>query len=615
VSGFFGMVREDGRSIEERFLHGIAEKLNFRGLDSKNVWARDNVGGSFAGMRTGPGRQATQQPVIWQGRYFLWGDIRLDGRKELLQQLAENGQVVEGDPTSEELLLLAWAKWGEDALERVIGDFSFALWDAQEETLWCARDFIGARPLYYAHTRGVFCFSNTLEILRAVPELSGELDELFVADFLVEGWIVELNRTIYRDIRRVAPGRILKYSKGGEMVRRFRQLPIEDPLKFNHTEEYLEAYRGLLKPAVTDRLPKGATSLYLSGGLDSSSVCAVAAQIAGSRGQKEELRAFTLSWEAFFEDPEPAFAKSTANHLGITLEVLEDSKLVPFEGVEAGEVRIPEPGHELFFARKRRQAQRVALHSNVVLGGDGGDDIQTGQAWPHLAQLSQLGDWKEIARVFGGYFWTQKRIPPLRRGFRRKLRRLLKKEDPFTGYPEWLNGDFAARLNLRERWLESRNQNDEPGHPYHPRAYRALHDGYWGEVLEAEDAGWTRVRLETRSPLLDLRVLTFLLRLPPVPWCMDKKIGREAMKNTLPLAVVNRPKTPLRQESLDLCADHPEWISKLPAEAPSTLNRFVNWTKWCETFYHPKGSLSWIILRPVSLLYWLKAVENDQGIQ
>jgi asparagine synthase (glutamine-hydrolysing) len=72
---------------------------------------------------------------------------------------------------------------GPAALEHVIGDFSFALWDANEQNQWCARDFVGSRPFYYAHVGQVFCFSNTLRILRLVQEVSRELDESFFGRF------------------------------------------------------------------------------------------------------------------------------------------------------------------------------------------------------------------------------------------------------------------------------------------------------------------------------------------------------------------------------------------------------------------------------------------------
>lgn len=615
MSGFFGIIRQDGELVEERFLARIVEALSFRGPDGQNTWTRSNVGGCFTFMRTGPARQASQQPVSWMDRYWLWGDVRLDGRPELQGQLRDMGFAAESEPTSEELLLRAWAAWGEGCLERLIGDFSFALWDAEEKSLWCARDFVGPRPFFYGRAGGIFCFSNTLEILRKVPGISDALDEEFLGDFLTEGWNVEPSRTVYRDIRRLPAGHTMKFGGGRLEVRRFRKLPIEEPLQLKRKEEYLEAYLDLLNTAVNDRLPESATALYLSGGLDSSLVCAIAARIAEQRGQKENLRAYTLSWEGFFNDPEPKFASITSNYLNITHEILTDADRMPFEEAETDEGRVPEPDQEIFFARERRHSQRIASHSKVVLAGDGGDDILNGQGWPYLVHLWERGEWREIGRQYGGYLWTHRRLPPMRGGFRKKLTSLWKTMDPFGGYPEWLNDEFAARINLRQRWLERRKRKKTLEHPLHPLAYEGLHGGYWAEVLETEDAGWNRVNLETRAPLLDLRILRFLLRLPPVPWCINKELCRRAMKDFLPRAVLERPKSPLAADPLKACAEKEEWVSRLPQDAPGSLKRFVNWHKWCETFYRSKGSLSWIILRPVSLLYWLKAVENGKRIK
>jgi asparagine synthase (glutamine-hydrolysing) len=610
LSGFFGMLRQDGKPVEERFLQRIVKELSSRGPDGTNIWKQGNLGGCFTFMRTGPAPQTPQQPVHGGNGFWLWGDLRLDARCELQLQLEEKDCPAQAKVTSEELLLRAWEEWGPASLERLIGDFSFALWDAKEETLWCARDFIGARPFYYAQANGVFCFSNTLQILQLVPEISAELDESFLGDFLIEGRNVEATSTVYRDIKRLAAGHFLRLSERNAEIRRFKKLPIEKPLYLKRPEEYLEVFRDLLKIAVLDRLPGQETALYLSGGLDSSSVCAMASQIAGARAQKEKLKAFTLSWESFFADPEPALAKLTARHLGIAHEVLQEPYLKPFEGAETEAGRTPEPDGEIFFSRDRRNSQKIAAYSNVVLAGDGGDDILTGQAWPYLSHLWRKWEWKQIVRDFGGYLWTHRNIPPLGAGFRTRIGQLINFHEPLEEFPSWLNDEFARRTNLKQRWYELQNRKRDTEHPFHPLAYEFLHNGIWSSILETEDAGWNRVQLETRAPLLDLRMLTLLLRLPPVPWCMDKELCRQAMKHALPPAVVERPKTPLLVNPIECCEKEPEWISSLPERAPGQIEQFVNWSKWCETLYSSKGSLRWTVIRPIGLFRWLKAVEN-----
>jgi len=611
VSGYFGVARLDGKPVDRKLLESIAEQLAFRGPGGTSVWHGERCGGCFTLMRTNSTPQSEQQPVVLDQRYFLWGDLRLDGQADLRPQLGEPKLAASTRETSEELLLRAWNRWGAAALDRLIGDFSLALWDARDSCLVCARDFIGARPLYYSHIGDALYFGNTLNAFRYVPEIPRDLDEKFIADFLIEGFSPDPAVTVFRDIRRLPPGHLLRFSKNGIQLQRFLELPVEDPLEFPHEQDYIEAYLDLLRRAVNDRLPPGAVALYLSGGLDSGSVCAIAAETAGARGQKDKLKAFTFGWQPFFRDPEPQFASLSAQYLGITHHVLTDSELIPFVGVGSPNGQTPEPDQDCFFLRGKKQCQKIAGHSYVVLGGDGGDDVLTGQGWPYLVHLWRRRDWKRIAQDFGGYMWANQRFPPLRAGLRVKIQEFLHPTEKFAGYPRWLNQEFETKLNLRQRWQERENQRRCPEHPLHPQAYQALHEGYWAGVLELEDAGWNGVQLETRAPLLDLRVLRFLLRLPPVPWCVNKELSRRAMSNRLPHKVVRRPKTTLVDDPLQYSSMPAGWPGGLPDADRKRIEMFVNWDKWCETLPGPKGSLSWPCLRPISLAFWLKAVENQ----
>jgi asparagine synthase (glutamine-hydrolysing) len=273
----------------------------------------------------------------------------------------------------------------------------------------------------------------------------------------------------------------------------------------------------------------------------------MATQLAGRSG----LKAFTVSWKPLLEDCEPEAAERTAQHLGIAHEILQEEQIVPFEGLQEADGRTPEPTLEPFVPRQRRQWRRLAGHSNVVLNGHGGDDIAIGQSWPYLVYLSKRHDWRALAGDFGGYVFRHGRFPPPG-GFRTRIRRILRSEDPSGRYPEWFNAEFAARTNLRECWTRFRDNTSQPGHPLHPNAYQSYHERFWAEILEAEDAGRTGVTLETRMPLLDLRVILYLLKLPPVPWCVNKEIVRVATRNLLPAEIVRRPKTPMVEGELIL---------------------------------------------------------------
>ena len=159
------------------------------------------------------------------------------------------------------------------------------------------------------------------------------------------------------------------------------------------------------------------------------------------------------------------------------------------------------------------------------------------------------------------------------------------------------------------------NTDALPEHPTHPDAYERLHSGYWANVLEEEDAGWTRVHLETRAPLLDLRLLKFLLRLPPVPWCVHKEIMRQSMRELLPVEILRRPKTPLMLDLLEAVQKQSGWRPEIEKKPPQTMAEFVKWSSWLATLENPKGLLTWENLYPLFLSRWLKGIENEGGIQ
>jgi len=605
MSGFFGVVRDSGESSDPAAFQTFAERLKFRGAGTTTIWTRPGNGLCYVAFHNLSEGRSETHPASLDSHEWIVGDIRLDGQVELTAQLGRSSNQTQTN-SDREMLLRAWQKWGPDCLPKILGDYSFALWDDSQNALWCARDFIGARPFFYAMAEGAFYFSNTLRALRGLPGISSKLDSVFIGDFLLAGYCSDLSRTVYRDIHRLPPAHRLKYSSGRVEIERFFSLPIEEPLQLKNPEDYLQAYLELLRQAVADRSPREATALYLSGGLDSASVCAIAAELAEKQSRPNTLKAFTVSWQALFDDPEPHFATRAAKHLGLAHEILEDPEVLPLEIP----FPTPEPWGELFGGRAQKQCARIAKHSTVVLAGDGGDDVLTGQAWPYLQSLHKRGKWTQMIRSFGGFLLSHGRFPPLRGGFRSRLRRFLQREEPDEGFPTWISPEFERKAALRERFREL-NRPKLHLHPVHPDAYTALQSSYWSGFLENEDAGWTGVALETRAPLLDLRLLRFLLRLPPVPWCVDKELVRKVLGDYLPEAIVRRPKTTLVRDPLEAAQTDRNWRPRCPPNPSAHVQSFVNWSSWNETLISAKGLLSWDNLRPLSLEYWFKDVENE----
>jgi len=411
---------------------------------------------------------------------WLLGDVRLDGREDLKRQLEWSDKSVSAKATDEELILRAWRRWGTDGLAKLNGDLSFALWDGTERHLWCLRDLMGARPFFYAQSAGTFYFSNTLEVLRQAPGVSSELDAQFIGDFLLQEWC-DGARTVYRDIRRLPPGHTLVYSDGELCIRCYTDFSVEEPLRLKRPEEYVERFQELLERAVRDRLPRRPCGIFLSGGLDSTSVAAVACKIAKKDGASGPLRAYTVDCRPMFNDEEGYLASLVAENLGVSIEILSAASCLPYEGWEDSLRRTPEPCHDPFLLLSQRQYRQVQGHARVVLSGYGGDDILTGQAWPYLTYLFHRRRFGTIVKTFGRYILKHGRIPPLRAGFRTRLQRWMGRTNPLTEFPQWLEPHFAERHNLRRRWQELQ-KSPKTAHPLHPTAFAGLSSKYWASL-------------------------------------------------------------------------------------------------------------------------------------
>lgn len=148
--------------------------------------------------------------------------------------------------TSERLILHTYRKFGAAALPELHGDFSFTLWNSLTRKLVAFRDLTGSRPFFYAHHDGTLTFSNTMQAVLAVPTGSRELDEGFLADFLLGSPYLNPGSSVYRSIRRLPPGHLLEFSGCGLSIRRIANIPVEELLIFKRSEEYVEEFKRLL---------------------------------------------------------------------------------------------------------------------------------------------------------------------------------------------------------------------------------------------------------------------------------------------------------------------------------------------------------------------------------
>ena len=185
---------------------------------------------------------------------------------------------------------------------------------------------------------------------------------------------------------------------------------------------------------------------------------------------------------------------------------------------------------------------------------------------------------------------------------RTRIGRMLRKNDYHGFFPEWIDEEFALRTNLRERCKEFWNVKPAGKRP---AAMSALNSKVWTSLFEGYDPGATKLNLEVRHPFLDLRLVEYLLAIPAVPWCVNKHILRCAMKNKLPDAVLNRPKTGLSGDpALQLVRRASvRWLDSF--EVSPQLRAFVNLDRRRPLIEEETSDRLWASLRVFALNYWL----------
>ena len=243
----------------------------------------------------------------------------------------------------------------------------------------------------------------------------------------------------------------------------------------------------------------------------------------------------------------------------------------------------------------------------VMLTGWDGDALFNESPKPYFRALLKDRKWARLLAGMVFYGVSQRRVVPLT--FRAWMNPRRTKGPTAPPYPAWVNPELESRLDLRGRWQRVHSES-ETSHPIRPYAFRILaYIRRLSNFFEYCDAGITRLPLEYRHPLMDVRLQEYCLSLPPLPWCVKKKIVREAMRGVLPEPVRRRPKTPLAgwPEMERLRQPEAQWVDRfIPA---SELGRYVDRSRIPSVRVDTDRDERWSNLRPLSLSFWLQGLQ------
>ncbi len=528
MCGIAGIFEPERRPETPPLVARMLSRIAHRGPDGEGIVADDRpVDRAVLGHRRlaiFDLTDAARQPMAREGeRWWIVYNGAIYNAPELRAELESRGErfVTRSDT---EVLLASWIRWGPAALPRLNGMWAFAIWDRAERKLVCCRDRYGVKPLYWARDAGGrFAFASEPKALR--PFLAAEPDDEIVRSFFRTGLSVGSgDRTIYRNYRCLSEGSILEVSAKGEKESRWYVPPEPRPFESRSraARTAREEFFPLLRDAVRIRLRSDApVGVFLSGGMDSSSILAASAALEARERGGFAGKTISLAYPDAPEIDESGYARAMARRANCAPEFVEpDGARLEAEMDELAWTLDDLTFHHGFYAMKLLSARAREAGIRVVLTGQGGDELLGGyEPWDvHLRELWSGG---RRLRAIGEAFLSGRRFWGAARALRRlpgnlRAARSSRPLDAFCSARPTLQG------HLRHQFLLDRL-------PF---------------VLRFEDRVTMAHGVESRQPFLDHRVVEFLWRAPG-DWLLrdgqTKWLLRRAMKARLPGEILRRP--------------------------------------------------------------------------
>ncbi|MFJ9773509.1 asparagine synthase (glutamine-hydrolyzing) [Kitasatospora sp. NPDC101157] len=515
-------------------VRAMTTALAGRGPDGEGLWSSAHA--ALGHRRTA--RDPHPQPLTAPGDTGPHAVLSLAGHltnpRELRDRLTAAGHraVTGGDA---EAVLQAYLVWGEDFVTRIEGSYALALWDERREELLLVRDRMGVKPLYYAPTPDGVLFGSEPKAVLAHPGFRPVLDADGLRDILSVARVP--GHAVFRGLREVLPGALLRVGRSGTAERRYWQLRVAP-----HTDDLdttVDTVRTLLEGAVAphldgDELPCS----LLSGGLDSSTLTALAADLARRQG-RGPIRSLAVNDEEPGSDgaatqgnEDHRYARLMAEHAGTEHGEISLAGLDLLDpGLRASVLAaydIPiNKGDQ--YASLRLLFGEARGHASVALSGECGDDVFGGYNWNRLPEWIAEPTFPWVAEGRPRFLGTDVLLDP----------GLLGKLD-LAGYERDCHAAAVAELAAA----------DAVGDPVEAR-YREVtylaHTRHTRVLFDRLDRLGSAAGLDIRVPFADARLVEYAFN---VPWAMkafdgrEKSLLRAAMRDLLPDAVAMRVKTP-----------------------------------------------------------------------
>ena len=554
MCGIVGLVRNDGKPIDEGLLARMNEAIRHRGPDEDGFYVNGSVGLAMRRLAI-IDLKSGQQPIHNRDRTaWIVFNGEIYNYLELREKLEKLGHTFYTNSDTE-AIVHAYDQYGPDCPKHLRGMFAFAIWDERTQELFLARDRVGKKPLLYAEVNGQLVFGSEFSAILLHPDVSKEIRPEAI-DCYLSFMCVPAPLTAYRAIKKLEPGHSLRWRKGELKTERYWQPDFSKKLDISEEEageRAIEILRDAVKVRLMSEVPLGA---FLSGGIDSSAVVALMSQ-----ESSEKVKTFSIGFEEQ-DFSELQHAKRIAEHVGADHHefiVRPDAvEILPMLVEHYGEPYADSSAVPTYYV-----ARETRRHVTVALNGDGGDESFAG--YERYIAMGLTEKYRKVPAFFRESLIKEavNRIPtsPIRKSTVNSAKRLLEvvSKPRVNRYMHWMSvfneglkeplyseafreqTDRAFAASFLDTWFKKANGNG----PVDTLLLTDLMTYLPNDLLVKVDIATMAVSLEARSPFLDHHVIEFAASLPErlkLRRLTTKYLLKKVLRRLLPAENLDRRK-------------------------------------------------------------------------
>ena len=498
MCGIAGVLHRDGRPASPVVVKAMTDIIAHRGPDGEGHYCDGPVGLGHRRLSIIDLTDAARPPMATRdGRYIISYNGEIYNFKELKADLSARGHLFHSSGDSE-VLLAAFVEWGVSALLRLNGMFAFAIWDTKDRKLTIARDRFGVKPVYYTQVDGTFLFASEIKAFRGFPHFTAQMDVGGLAEYLTfQNFFTD--KTLFAGVRLLPAGCYVEVSAGREPVvpKRYWDFHFQEPEGEVDEARALDELDFLFQQAVSRQMVSDVdVGSYLSGGMDSGSITALAA------AQLPFMRTFTVGFdlnsasgvELGYDERSKAEHMSylfKTEHYEMVLKAGDMERALPRLAWHLEEPRVGQ-SYPNYYA-----AKLASKFVKVVLSGTGGDELFAGYPWRYYRAVVNDDFDHYVQKYFG--FW-QRLVPT----------ELL----PQMMAPVWGQASDVSTLDIfRDVFQDHAHTLTRPEDYINHSLYFEAKT-FLNGLLVVDDKLAMAHGLEGRVPFLDNDLVDFAMRLP-----------------------------------------------------------------------------------------------------